>query len=115
MGNPPRYEQISLERRADISSAGPCCYHGEWNSDNPILARSIKDFTELLDQSERDCFWPHKEGMTLEAGERRQKKEIEEKRVKKTYLLMKISIIFSAVAAFSGLVYMIDSISAWGS
>ena len=112
---PIKYKKISLERRADIESLGPCCYHGEWNSDDPILARSIKNLAELLDQPDRDCFWPYQEGMTLEAGKRRQNKEIEDKRTKKSHLLMKIGIVFSAMAAASGLVYIIELISTWSS
>ena len=110
---PPGYVQIPLERRADLQRLGPSCFHGQWNSDDPILAKSIKNLAEHLDQPNRDCFWPYNGGMTLKAGEWRQKKDIEDERTKKNHLLMKIGILFSAVAAFSGLVYIVDLIRTW--
>lgn len=114
MGNPPRYEQIPLEKRAGLNSAGPCCYHGEWNSDNSILARSIENLEKLLDQPNRDCFFQYQRGMTLEAGKRRQSRETEDKQARKNHFLMMISIFLSAIAALSGLVYIYDKISSWG-
>ena len=103
--------QIPLETRTSIPNPGPCCFLGEWNSDDPL--HPIENLSEYLDQPGRDCFWQYKEGMTLEGGERRQKMETENRRQRINYRLMKFGLICSAVAAASGLVYVIDLIIAW--
>lgn len=111
-----KYEQTPFERRKSLTGPGSCCFHGEWNSTGLASERvKERDVPKFLDQSGRDCFWPYKEGMSFEAGKLRQRKEIEDSRTRKSVCLMKISIFLSAIAALSGLVYVIDLIRTWGS